>query len=197
MNVKYLNQVVVYCASSSNVQNIYLDSAYELGKRFAEEGISVIYGGGKAGLMGKLADGALSAGGRVHGIIPEFMIPLELGNNDVTELEVVHSMHQRQYRMIEESDMAVVLPGGSGTMLEFLEIISWKRLGLAISPVILLNLNGYYDDLLKMMEKSINEEFMAPEYRSLWIVTNSVEETVSIVRSKMKNTNKRFLFDLI
>ncbi len=76
MNVKYLNQVVVYCASSSNVQSIYLDSAYELGQRFAEEGISVIYGGGKAGLMGKLADGALSAGGRVHGIIHEFIIPI-------------------------------------------------------------------------------------------------------------------------
>lgn len=179
----YFPSVVVYCASSNNVENKFLEAAEFLGESLAKRGINIIYGGGKIGLMGRLAKGATKAGGQIIGIIPEFMIPLELGNNEITELIVVDSIHQRQSLMIEKSQIAIVLPGGSGTMLEFLEIISWKRLGLAINEVVLINLFGYYDELIQMLNKSIEYGFMSPEYINLWKTVPNVEGALEIIDS--------------
>ncbi len=178
--------VVVYCASSNKVENKFLEAAEFLGKSLARRRIKIIYGGGKVGLMGHLAKGAIKAGGKIIGIIPEFMIPLELANDEITELIVVDNMHQRQSLMIEKSQIAIVLPGGSGTMLEFLELISWKRLGLAINKVILINLFGYYDELIKMLNKSISSGFMSPEYISLWDTVPDIESALEIVDSIFK-----------
>ncbi len=181
MNLNSTCSVVVYCASSENVDNKYLDAAEYLGENLAERNIPIIYGGGRVGLMGRLAKGVLKNGGKITGIIPEFMIPLELGNNDVTELVVVDNMHQRQALMIDKSSVAVILPGGSGTMLEFLEIISWKRLGLTINPTILVNLFNYYDELINMLNKSIKLGFMSPEYINLWTTVTSIKETLDLI----------------
>lgn len=183
INDEYFPSVVVYCASSNNVENKFLEAAEFLGESLAYRGIRIIYGGGKIGLMGRLAKGVTKAGGQIIGIIPEFMIPLELGNNEITELIVVDSIHQRQSLMIEKSQIAIVLPGGSGTMLEFLEIISWKRLGLAINEVILINLFGYYDELIQMLNKSIEYGFMSPEYINLWKTVPNVEGALEIIDS--------------
>ena len=136
-------RVTVYCASSSSVNEKYLESAEDLGKSLARNGIEIIYGGGKVGLMGRLADGVLSEGGKVIGVIPNFMQDIELGHNGISELRVVGDMHIRQAMMLKETDCIVALPGGSGTMHEVLEAISWKRLGLIITPVIIVNLNNY------------------------------------------------------
>lgn len=176
-----MKKVVVYCASSNNIDDVYLDSAYQLGVKLANSGIDVIYGGGRVGLMGNLAEGVLEAQGKIYGIIPEFMIPLELGHNGVSELIITKDMHERQAKMMQMSDAAIVLPGGSGTMLEFMEIISWKRLGLLISPVIVCNLNNYWDELLEMLNKSIKLGFMDKDYDKLWRVSNSIDETIDLL----------------
>ena len=133
--------------------------------------------------MGRLAKGAMENNAKVLGVIPEFMINLELGNEDITELRIVKDMHERQAIMMKESDFIVTLPGGSGSMLEFFEAISWKRLGLIISPIVLVNLAGYYDHLLEMLDKSISEKFMTKEYGNLWKTAFSIEETVDILKA--------------
>lgn len=180
-----MKKIVVYAASSSNLSEKYLQVAFELGRKLAKNGYDVIYGGGKVGLMGELASGVMSCDGRITGIIPEFMIPLELGNYDITELKIVSSMHERQATMIKESDAVVVLPGGSGTMLEFLEVISWKKLGLCNHPVVLLNTGNYYDELLNMLYKSIKEGFMDPEFDGLWHLAESVDKCIDYLKMKL------------
>lgn len=179
-------KVLVYCASSSNVDRIYLDSSAEFGRMLAQEGYHIIYGGGKAGLMGVLADSATESGGKVTGIIPAFMIDIELGNNNIHELIVVKDMHERQRMMMDISDLAVALPGGSGTFTEFMEIISWKRLGLVIHPVILVNINNYFDPMIEMLNKAIKEKFMAPEYNLLWDVVPSVDQAIETINERLK-----------
>lgn len=189
--------VTVYCASSNRVDEKYLSAAEELGKKLAEQKIGVVYGGGKVGLMGRLADGALAAGGNVRGIIPKFMMDIELGHRDVTQLEIVEDMHVRQAKMMKYSDAFVTLPGGSGSMVEFLEVISWKRLGLVIAPAILVNFDRYYDSLVEMLNRCIDEKFMAEEYHALWNITSTIDETIDLIISRIPRSKKIFFISNI
>jgi hypothetical protein len=175
-------RIVVYAASSNRVDGIYLNTAERIGRELVKNGFGIVYGGGKVGLMGRLATGALSEGGKIYGVIPDFMMELELGNNEITELLIVNSMHERQKKMIELSDAAVVLPGGSGTFMEFFELISWKRLGLVIHPIILLNINDYFNNLLLMLHKAVEEKFMTHEHLRLWNVATDVNEAIKILQ---------------
>jgi uncharacterized protein (TIGR00730 family) len=179
-------KVTVYCASSDKVDEQFLLSAEKLGNLLASEGYQIIYGGGKVGLMGRLANGALSQKGKITGVIPEFMIGLELAHERLSELRIVKDMHSRQATMLYESDLIITLPGGSGSMLEFFEAISWKRLGLISSPIILVNLFDYYAPMIQMLEHSIEEKFMEHSYCDLWHVTSSIEETIDLVKSILK-----------
>ncbi|MFC1564117.1 TIGR00730 family Rossman fold protein [candidate division KSB1 bacterium] len=176
-----IEKVCVYCASSPKCDRSYFDAAEQLGKKLADSNKQIIYGGGKIGLMGALADSALANKGRVTGIIPEFMIEKEWLHEEITEVIVTENMHQRTYRMMTETDAFAVLPGGCGTFHEMLEAITWKRLGLHTKPVIILNMNGYFSPIIEQLEKSIEERFMRDIHGKMWAVAESVDEIMSIL----------------
>src|SRR5262249_19594441 len=138
----------------------YREAAFRLGAVLAEERVGIVYGGGARGSMGALADGALSKGGRVVGILPRFMAELEWGHPGLTELELVEDMRVRKHMMLARSQAAIALPGGCGTLEELLEAITLKRLGLYLSPIVLVNTRGFFEPLLELLARAINENFM-------------------------------------
>jgi uncharacterized protein (TIGR00730 family) len=159
--------ICVYCASSTLVAQTYKDAAVEFGRAAAERGIDIVYGGGRVGLMGLLADAALAAGGRVTGIIPGHIVEMEVAHQTLTELIVVDTMHERKMMMFDRSDAFVILPGGLGTLDETLEILTWKQLGLHGKPVILANIDGYWDRLLAVIDHGVDEGFIRPHHARL------------------------------
>ena len=171
-------RVCVYAASSAKVAPVYLEAARSLGGVLARAGCTTVYGGGGQGLMGALADGALAEGGEVVGIIPTFMVDLEWGHPGVTTLEQVEDMRERKHRLLSGSDAVVALPGGCGTLEELFEAITLKRLGLYFSPIVLLNVAGYYDGLQAFMEKVVEERFMNPEHVAMWSLVSAVDEVL-------------------
>ncbi len=178
-----IRTVCVYCASSDHCRTIFLESAYTLGNILAKESIDIVYGGGSTGLMGRLADGAIAGNGHVRGIIPQFMQNLEWGHKGISILEEVEDMHTRKFLMIRKSDGIVALPGGCGTLEELLEAITWKRLGLAHQPIVIVNIDGFYDPLITMLQSTVDEQFMGPEHLNMWHVVNTVEEVLPMLRS--------------
>jgi len=184
--MKRINKVCVFCAASNNVDNIYNEEAFLLGQLLAESEKEIMFGGGSIGLMGQLADGAISKNGKVTGVIPEFLDNLELGHKSIDKMHVVDSMHTRKNKLLTESDCVIALPGGCGTFEELLEAITWKRLGLIISPVIIVNINNYFDPLIEMLEKSIREKFMREEYHKTWIVVKNAKEAMNIIDNDLE-----------
>jgi uncharacterized protein (TIGR00730 family) len=162
--------VAVYCGSRFGDRPAYTDAARDLGRLVAERGGCVVYGGGRVGLMGVVADAALAAGGRVVGVIPQALMDLEVGHSGLTELHVVQNMHQRKQLMAERADAFVAMPGGIGTLEEIYEVWSWQQLGYHDKPVALLNVAGYYDALLEFMRISHERGFVsAPQYHALLV----------------------------
>ena len=135
------------------------------------------------GSMGALADAALAAGGRLVGILPKFMNDLEWGHKSLTELRLVDDMHHRKRMMIEESDAIVALPGGSGTFEELLEAITWKRLGLVVSPIVIVNVRGFYDPLRDLLDRAIAERFMDERHRAMWTFVDSPADVLAAIRA--------------
>ena len=175
-------RVCVYAASSGRVDPIYLDAARALGVALARAGCTTVYGGGGQGLMGALADGALSEGGAVIGIIPKFMADLEWGHPGVTTLQLVEDMRERKHRLLTDSDAVIALPGGCGTLEELFEAITLKRLGLYFNPIVLLSVAGFYDGLQTFMQKVIDERFMNAEHAAMWSLVSQVEEVMPRIR---------------
>ncbi|OPZ30970.1 MAG: LOG family protein YvdD [Bacteroidetes bacterium ADurb.BinA174] len=175
--------VVVYCASSAHIQDVYIDAARKLGKVLAENNITCITGAGKQGLMGVLNDSVLENNGKVKGIIPQFMIDSGWCHPQLTELVITESMHERKFLMAKQSDAAIALPGGFGTLEELAEILTWKQLGLYKNPIIILNVNGYYDLLLAMFDKMIGEKFLHHNYRKMWQVVDSPDEVIDCLQN--------------
>jgi uncharacterized protein (TIGR00730 family) len=162
--------VAVYCGSRFGDRPAYTDAAHDLGRLVAERGGCVVYGGGRVGLMGAVADAALAAGGRVVGVIPQALMDLEVGHSGLTELHVVQNMHQRKQLMAERADAFVAMPGGIGTLEEIYEVWSWQQLGYHDKPVALLNVEGYYDALLEFMRISHERGFVsALQYQALLV----------------------------
>ena len=155
----------VYCGSSSGSHPEYVDQARAFGAEMARRGIALVYGGGKVGLMGTVADAVLAGGGKVVGVIPRQLVDLEVAHAGLTELVVVDTMHQRKTRMFELSDAFVALPGGFGTMDEMFEMLTWAQLGLHRYPCAFLDVRGYYTHLRAMMDQMVNERFVRPEQR--------------------------------
>jgi uncharacterized protein (TIGR00730 family) len=178
-----IRTVCVYCASSERTPAVYLDAAAALGRALAEAGISIVYGGSSLGSMGRLAGAALQAGGRVTGVLPRFMDDLEWGHRALTELRLVDDMHERKRTMLELSDAVVALPGGCGTLEELFEAITWKRLGLYRGPVVLVNVNGFYDGCLQLLGRCVEECFMDPRHAAMWQAAGGPEEVVPLLRS--------------
>jgi uncharacterized protein (TIGR00730 family) len=164
-----MKRICVFCGSSSGSRRIYQESARAMGKALRTRGIGLVYGGGNVGLMGIVADAVMESGGEVIGVIPEALVERELAHRDVTELIVVRSMHDRKAKMASLSDGFIAMPGGYGTFEEFCEIITWAQLGMHRKPCGILNVEGYYDPLLKLFDHSVAEGFVHPSNRRLVI----------------------------
>ena len=161
-------RICVYAASSPQAAPAYHEAASRLGATLAENGCSIVYGGGSQGLMGALADGALSRGGEVVGILPKFMADLEWGHPGLTQLDLVEDMRERKHKLLTGSDAVVALPGGCGTLEELFEAITLKRLGLYFNPIILLDSQGFYTPLQSFLQQVIAEKFLNPEHATMW-----------------------------
>ncbi|MGB9329923.1 MAG: TIGR00730 family Rossman fold protein [Steroidobacteraceae bacterium] len=168
--------VCVYCASSRTAHADYRLAARRLGEVLAGAGITIVYGGGAAGSMGALADGALEAGGRVIGILPRFMADLEWGHPGLSDLQLVEDLRTRKHLMLTMSQAAIALPGGSGTLEELLEAITLKRLGLYLNPIVLVNTRGFFDPLLDVLRRAVAEHFMDTRHLSMWQVVATPDE---------------------
>lgn len=177
-----IKRVCVYCASSSKAAAIYKSEAYRLGEILAKEGIACNSGGGSIGLMGELARSMIKNGGEITGIIPKFMVDKGWGNPNVKQIEV-ETMHERKERMVSDVDAAIALPGGCGTLEELMEVITWKQLSLFNKPIIILNINHYFDPLLELLQKAINENFMREEHLKMWNCIDSVENVLYTIQN--------------
>lgn len=166
----------VYCGSRDGLDPAHLAAAREVGRQIGARGWRLVYGGGHTGLMGAVADAALAAGAEVIGIIPDRLIERELGHGGVTELQVVGSMHERKHKMAEQSDAFIALPGGIGTMEEIFEVWTWRQLGYHRKALGLLNVGGYYDDLLRFIERSQAGGFLWPDVQALLQVGNDIDK---------------------
>lgn len=173
-----IKNVCVYSASSTKIASIYFEIAEELGHLLARKGINLINGAGSSGLMGTISNAALQAGGTVTGVIPRFMVEQGWHHQGLTHLVETETMHERKQLMAEMSDGVIALPGGCGTLEELLEIITWKQLGIYLKPIVILNVNRYFDPLLDMLQKAIEENFMREEHRAIWQVATTAEEAV-------------------
>lgn len=182
--MKDIKRVLVYCASSSKINEEYMDTAQKLGELLAEKEMELIYGGGSVGLMGVLADSVLNNGGVVRGLIPKFMVEVEWQHNGLTELILTETMHERKEQMAEMADAIVALPGGVGTLEELLEIITWKQLGIHNKPIIIVNTRGYYDALIAMFDRAAEEMFIRPQHLNMWSVVNSAEEVFDAINRR-------------
>ena len=168
--------VCVYCASSNTAHPEYREAASRLGGTLAAQGITVIYGGGARGSMGALADGALSKGGRVVGVLPRFMADLEWGHQGLSELRLVEDMRTRKHLMLAGAQAAIALPGGCGTLEELLEAVTLKRLGLFLGPIVLVNTRNYFQPLLEALNRAVAEHFMDERHAAMWQVVARPEE---------------------
>ena len=171
-----MKNICVFAGAAHGKNPEYGDIAYALGGLIADHGLGLVYGGGRSGLMGRVADGAVESGGYVTGIIPKFLDKIEIGHAGVTKLHVIDTMHQRKEMMYAESDAFVVLPGGLGTLDETMEITTWRQLDLHKKPVIILNINGYWDHLLAMLQTVIREGFMHDDHLDHFETVIRVEE---------------------
>lgn len=152
--------MVVFCGSSAGTDPVFEEQAYRLGKTLAQRNIGLVYGGAKVGLMGAVANGSLENGGHVTGVLPRFLGSKEIAHENLTELELVDTMHQRKTRMNELADGVIALPGGFGTLEEFFEMLTWAQLGLHGKPIGILNVNGFYDDLLTFIQTMTDKGFL-------------------------------------
>ena len=178
-----IKRVAVYAASSSQVSSEYIDAAAELGRTLAAEGIEIVYGAGKIGLMGALADAALDAGGKVTGVIPQFMVDNGWCREKLTNLIVTPDMHTRKEKIVSLADATIALPGGVGTLEELMEIITWKQLGLYANPIVILNTRGYFNPLKEMLERAVEEKFMRDIHRNLWSIADTPRQAADLIRN--------------
>jgi uncharacterized protein (TIGR00730 family) len=184
-----IKSVCVYCGSSARVDNVYKEAAIALGRHIADAGWSVVYGGGRVGLMGLVADSALSVGGTVIGIIPQHIQAREVQHTDLTELHVVDSMHIRKQMMVDRSDAFVILAGGLGTLDEFFELLTWKQLGLHDKPIVMVNINQYWTKMLDAIAHIADEKFMREEDLKMFEVVDSVDQVAGALE---KAPHERF-----
>lgn len=178
-----ISSVCVYCASSTKIAPVYFEAATKLGMLLGERKLRLINGAGSIGLMCAVSDATLAAGGTATGVIPRFMVEQGWHHSELTELIEVESMHERKQLMADLSDAVIALPGGCGTLEELLEIITWKQLGLYLNPVVILNINHYFDPLLAMLRLAVDEQFMRPQHAEMWAVAETPEEAVELIYS--------------
>ena len=178
-----MKRICVFCGSNNGANPIYLETAEKVGKFLARNNIELVYGGGRVGLMGKVADAVLANGGKVIGAIPESLASKEIAHQGLTELHIVNSMHERKALMAELSDGFIALPGGFGTFEEFCEIVTWAQLGIHQKPCALLNVNGFYDNLIALIDFSTKENFIREEHRQIVLIESDVEKLYALMKN--------------
>ncbi|MGK6353663.1 TIGR00730 family Rossman fold protein [Sphingomonas sp. DT-207] len=176
-----MKRIAVYCGSASPADPVYIEAARNVGRGLAERGIGLVYGGGRLGLMGAVADSALAAGGEVIGVIPQALVNAEVAHRDLTELHVVDTMHERKARFTELADGFLNLPGGTGTMDELWEAMSWAQLGYHSDPIGLLNVAGYYDKLVDFWEHMGTVGFVRPQHRKMLLVADDLDVLLTLM----------------
>ena len=176
-----IKNVCVYSASRTKIAPVYFAVAEELGQLLALHGINLINGAGSIGLMAATSNACLAAGGTVTGVIPRFMVEQGWQHKSLTQLIETETMHERKQIMAEMSDGVIALPGGCGTMEELLEIITWKQLGIYLNPIIILNIDGFYNPLLEMLPRAIDGNFMRPEHQNIWQVATSAQQAIELL----------------
>lgn len=181
--MSYRKTICVYCGSSVGLREEYRTAARELGKAIADAGCRLVYGGAQVGLMGAIADAALAAGGVVVGVIPQQLMDREVAYKGLTELHVVENMHQRKHMMAELANAFVALPGGYGTLDELCEVLGWVQLGIHGKPVILLDIENYWQPLFAMFDRAVEEGFLKPIHRRNAIRATAVQEIFTILDS--------------
>jgi uncharacterized protein (TIGR00730 family) len=181
-----MQKICVYCASSTQINPVYFEQARQLGEILANENIELIYGGGSMGLMGEVANSVLNKGGKVTGVIPQFMCDENWNHDALSSLIITASMHERKEKMAMMADAVVALPGGCGTLEELLEVITWKQLGIFSKPIIIVNTNHYYDALILMLQRAVDENFMREIHSGIWTVVEKADEIIEAILSAPK-----------
>lgn len=178
-----MKRICVFCGASNGAKSIYREAALALGRLLAERKIDLVYGGGNAGLMGTIANATMQAGGRVFGVIPKALVEKEQGHQDITELFIVNTMHERKTMMATLADGFVAMPGGFGTLEEFIEILTWGQLGFHRKPAGLLNVGGFYDGLLSFFDQQVENGFIRPHLRHLVLKANTPESMLDVMKN--------------
>ena len=171
-----MKRITVFCASSFGTEKIYEEQAIALGKTLAEQNIELVYGGANVGLMGAVADGALNAGGKVIGVLPNFLRSKEIAHLGLTELILVESMHERKTKMNDLCDGVIALPGGFGTLEELFEMLTWAQLGLHKKPIAILNVNGFYDSLIALLQTMTEKGLLKEVNQKMLLVSNTIDD---------------------
>jgi uncharacterized protein (TIGR00730 family) len=182
----HVKRVTVYASSSNALAESYYEAAARLGKVLGRAGLDIVYGGGGVGLMRAMADEALAEGAYVHGVIPDFLNTVEHGHQSLSRLEVVSDMRERKHRMVEDSDAVVSLPGGSGTFEEVFEVLTLKRLGQFLGPIVLVNTNNYFDRCIDFLRHSVSERFMSNRHLDMWSIVAEPEQVLDAMHSAKK-----------
>ena len=178
--MKHSQAICVYCASSANIDQSYIDAAFKLGALIADSGHAMVCGAGRTGLMGAVIDGTLSREGKAIGIIPQFMVENGWHHPHLSHMEVTPDMHTRKETMARMSKAVIAMPGGCGTLEELLEIITWQQLGLFDGKIIILNINNYFNPLLAMLNKAIEDGFMKKDHINIWNVASTPSQAVEM-----------------
>ncbi|MCA6068532.1 TIGR00730 family Rossman fold protein [Chryseobacterium sp. RG1] len=178
-----MKSITIFCGSSFGSDNVFKEQATLLGQTLAKQDIQLIYGGADVGLMGAVADGALNAGGKVIGVLPHFLQSKEIAHKQLTELILVETMHERKTKMNDLCDGVIVLPGGYGTLEEFFEMITWAQLGLHKKPIAILNIDGFYDDLIKLVQTMVDKGFLKQINREMLLIGDNIDELLEMMRN--------------
>jgi len=190
--MKYIS---VFCGSSSGNEDVFTEQAALSGRIIVCRGYGIVYGGARVGLMGAVANAALAEGGKVIGVLPEFLKRKELEHTGLTKVHIVETMHERKALMYELCDGVIALPGGFGTLDELFEILTWAQLSIHHKPVGLLNIEGYYDPLMDLTEKMIEKGFLKPEYRKMLLIDDNIESLIDKMESYTPLDNNKW-FDV-
>jgi uncharacterized protein (TIGR00730 family) len=181
-----IKNVCVYSAYSTKIAPVYFAAAEELGRLLALRGINLVNGAGSIGLMAATSNAVLANGGTVTGVIPRFMVEQGWHHTGLTRLVETDTMHERKQLMAQLADAVIALPGGCGTLEELLEIITWKQLGLYLNPIVILNVEGFFNPLISMLEQAIDQQFMRPEHAALWCVASTPAEALELIQTTPK-----------
>ncbi len=178
-----MKRITVFCGSSFGTDEIYKEQAFLLGETLAKNNIEVVYGGAIVGLMGAVADGALSVKGKVIGVLPEFLKGKEIAHRNLTELIITETMHERKVKMNELSDGVIAMPGGYGTLEEFFEMLTWGQLGLHKKPIAILNINGFYNELKVLIQTMVDKGFLKSINQEMLLISDNIDELINLMQN--------------